>query len=190
MMDRFGAGKEAMQRKLGRKLVDEYGDAMLGVLTTVEHRLLEAVADQHDALDLAAVGVPEPEARADRLRELWLAQFEGRFPAFWVEHYADLENPEEAAQFADLDAEEWETTKAEWADRYRRNGMDLDDDDELAAAHTTARYGVTLAEFEQVVVEWPEDRQGEELQDVIAGPVERAISGIEAATDHLREREG
>lgn len=184
----LGGGREAMQRQLGQRLVEQYGDAILSIVTTVERRLLAAVADQHDALGLAGIEVPDPEVRAERLRDLWMAQFEGRFPAFWVEHYAPVENPGEAAQYADLDAGEWETTVGEWADRYRRQDV-TGTDVELAGAHTKARYGVPFEEFERVVVEWPEERPGEELQDVVAGPVERAISGVEQATDELRERE-
>jgi len=59
----------------------------------------------------------------------------------------------------------------------------------LAQGHVRKRYGVGLSEFERVVVEWPEGRQGEELQAVMAGPVQRAVGGIEHVNDHLRQQQ-
>jgi len=190
MPDRFSGGKEVMQRKMVKKfLQSDAAEAVLSILTQTEERLLAAVVDQHEVLGLEGAGeVPDPDQRAGTLRELWLAKVEGRFPEWWVEHYADLENRKEAAQFAAASSEEWATTKEEWADRLRRNGLE-GTDDELADGHVRRRYGVPLAEFKRQVVDWPDEREAEELQDVIAGPVERAISGVEAATDHLREQE-
>jgi hypothetical protein len=186
--DHFGGGRAAMQRKMAETfLQSDAAEAVLTILTRTENRLLEAVVEQHHLLDVdGPTDVPDPEDRAGRLRALWQAKIAGEFPAFWVEHYADLAHPEEAAQYADADPEEWQTTKTEWADRYRRNGM-TGTDDELAGAHTKTRYDVGLDEFERVVVEWPDGREGDELQDVIAGPVETAITGIEQVNDHLRE---
>lgn len=191
-MDALGGrvGKEALQRKMAEKFLEsDAAEALLSILTTVERRLVAAVVEQHDLLDVDGLDeVPDPDERAARLRSLWQAKMSGEFPAWWVEHYADLEHPGEAAQFANEAAEEWETTKGEWAARYRRQDME-GSDEELANAHTQARYGVPLDEFERVVIEWPDERHGDELQAVIAGPVEAAIGGIEASNDHLRERE-
>lgn len=192
MIDALGGrvGKEALQRKMAEKFLEsDAADALLSILTTVERRLVAAVVEQHDLLGVDGIDeVPDPDERRERLRALWEAKMSGAFPAFWVEHYSDLENAGEAAQFADEAAEEWETTKGEWAARYRRQSME-GSDEELANAHTRARYGVPLDEFERVVIEWPDDRHGDELQAVIAGPVVAAIEGIEASNDHLRERE-
>jgi hypothetical protein len=190
LSDRFGGGKDVMQQKMVQRVLDsEAAEAVLTILARTEHRLLTAVVEQHDLLGLDGPAAPlDPEERAERLRGLWEAKMAGEFPAFWVEHYADLDNPEEAAQFAAVDPEEWQTTKREWADRLRRNGLE-GDTNELAEGHVRKRYGVGLAEFERVVVEWPDGRASEELQAVLAGPVETAVAGIERANDHLRDRE-
>lgn len=181
MMDRF---KQAQRQKVAERVLEsEQADAVLSILTTAETRLLDAVAEQHQHLDVEdpVERVPDPDDRADAIREMAIAWVEDRFAAHWVERYSGLDNAAEAAEFADMSREEWETTKAEWAARYRRNGADGSDDD-LAGAHVAARYGVDLETFEQRVVEWPDDRKSDTVRDIMAGGIERALRGIEAST--------
>lgn len=190
MKNPFDSMRQSAKRQAAKQFLEgEAAEAVLRVLTTIEQRLLEAVVEQHDVLNLDGAGaVPDRDDRAAELRQLWLAKAEGRFPAWWVETYADVEHPGEAVQYAGLDADAWAEQLATWADRYREAGVD-GSDRLLANSHIKTRYGVGLEAFEEEVVEWSAERQSRELQRIMAGPVERAIGGIERATDQLRDQE-
>lgn len=183
---------QTIKRKMARQFIaSEKADAVLDVATTTETQLLSELQRTHDLLGLDGLeGVPDPDDRRAQLRQMWLAMIEGRFPEWWVEHCCPrLENPAEAAQYADLSDEEWQEQKAEWAERYRNNDVD-GDDDELAEAHIRHRYDVSLRTFRHLVVTWPEGRIADELERVAAAGVQTAYEGLERVNDELADREG
>lgn len=186
--DTLGQG---MKRKMAsRMLRSDRAEAVLDIAATAEHDLLAELQRTHDLLDLDHLDeVPAPADRREQLRQMWLAMLEDRFPQWWVEHCCPrLENPGEAAQYADLSDEEWQEQKAEWAARYRRNGLE-GDDDELAEAHVRKRYDVDLRTFRHLVVTWPENRVADEVEGITAGGVRAAKEGLERVNDELAERE-
>jgi hypothetical protein len=181
--DLKGAGKEQAAKRF---LNSDEARAAFEVLSEIETTLLESVRDQHDAIGLETIDedeLPSKEDRVGQLQQAAEAKVGGRFPEFVVETFLDdrLENADEAAAYADLSEEEWESTKAKWADNYREQGVE-GDDEELARAHVRTRYDVDLDEFYHLVVNWPEGREAAELQDLLASGVRMANQGINRTT--------
>lgn len=183
MEDLAGAGKEQAAKRM---LEREEARAAFEIVAEVEMTLLESVREQHAAIGLETIDeedLPSKEDRVEQLRQAAMAKAEGRFPEWLVEHKLEgvLENADEAASYADLSKEEWENTKAEWAERYREQDLEADDD-ELAKAHVRTRYDVDLDEFHHLVVKWPDGREAAELQEVLSSGVRMANQGIERTT--------
>ncbi|QFU83385.1 hypothetical protein [Natronorubrum aibiense] len=161
-------------------------EAFLSIVAHRERRIMEAVADLQEAVDAdieQLEGLPSVDDRVEQIRSMALAMIDESLPSWYVQEAMDLENAEEAAQYADLTAEEWETTKETWADRYREQGIE-GSVDELATAHIRARFDVDdLETFRQAVIEWPDDRQRAVLEEALAGGLEMAEQGIRDVTD-------
>lgn len=179
-----GMGDKGMAAMAKQILKSEGGKAMFSIITGAERGLVASVKEQHDALGIDEIGaLPDSEDRAEELYQLALAKVNGRFPAFAVENQygSRLDNAEEAAEFAALDVDEWEEQKAEWADRYRSQGVE-GTDEELAEAHVRARYDVDMATFETLVVDWSDDREARELERIVTAGLKTAQNGIDRTT--------
>lgn len=157
------------------------------LLAQEEEQLQEAVAELVEATgaDLD-VDVHDSEERSERLRAGLKGMVNGDVPGAWVAHETDLEHADEAAEFASADVDEWTEQCAEWAERWRDSGLE-GTDAELADAHIRSRYGVTKAAFEELVVEWDDDRVNDALRSMLAGPIEEATEQIEQAAETVRE---
>jgi|GEM_PF-1541124 len=166
-------------------------EAFLSIVAHRERRIMEAVVDLQEAADAdidVVEGVPSVDDRVEQIRSMALAMIDESLPSWYVQEAMDLENAEEAAQYADLTADEWETTKETWADRYREQGIE-GDVDELATAHVRARFDIDdLETFREGVVEWPDDRQRAVLEEALAGGLEMAEQGIEDVTEELEDQ--
>lgn len=181
----FGDFKRNQMESVARRYLEgEKGTAILSILTEMERVLNEEIRDQHEALGIETIEqLPSKEDRAEEIRQVALAHLNGQFPEHVVKTYLGdrLENVEEAAQFADLDEEEWQETKEDWAENYEEMGTE-GTVDELARAHVRTRYGVDLEEFYHLVVHWPEGRAGSEMESIIASGVRTAQNGIQRTT--------
>ncbi|AFO58429.1 MULTISPECIES: hypothetical protein [unclassified Natrinema] len=166
-------------------------EAFLSIVAHRERRIMEAVVDLQEAADAdidVIEGVPSVDDRVEQIRSMALAMIDESLPEWYIQEAMDLENAEEAAQYADLTEEEWETTKETWADRYREQGIE-GDVDELATAHVRTRFDVDdLETFRQAVIEWPDDRQRAVLEEALAGGLEMAEQGIENVAEELEDR--
>lgn len=184
--DRLGGMKQqGMEQAARRFLEGERGTALLSVLATAERALLEEIVTQHELLGVEEIGaLPTEEDRVEMLRELALAKLDGSLPAMWVEHFAPIEAREQAAAIADVD--DWQAVKERWADAHRDRGAE-GDVEQLADAHTRAVHGVDLETFEEIVVEWPDGREGAALEQVVASGVRAAHHGLEASNERLQE---
>jgi hypothetical protein len=152
------------------------------LLAQEEEQLQEAVDElvETPGADVA-VDVVDPEDRSGQLRAGLKAVVNGDVPEQWVREYAALEHADEAAQYAGAHDDAWQGQCAEWAERWRENGLE-GTDAELAEAFIRSRYGVPKDEFEAVVVEWDDDREKDALRQLLAGPLEDAQEQIRAAT--------
>lgn len=162
-------------------------EAFLSIVAHRERRIMEAVADLQEAVnddDIERLeGLPSVDDRVEQIRSMALAMIDDSLPAWYVEEAIDIDNAEEAAQYADLTDEEWQTTKETWADRYREQGVE-GGIDELATAHVRTRFDVDdLETFREAVVDWPSERQQAVLEEALAGGLEMAEQGIHDVTD-------
>jgi len=128
-------------------------------------------------------GLPSVDDRVEQ-NPLDGARDDRRLASPWyVEEAIDIDNADEAAQYADLSNQEWQTTKETWADRYREQGVEAGVD-ELAKAHIRTRFDVDDFEtFCEAVVEWPNERQQAVLEEALAGGLKMAEQGIRDVTD-------
>lgn len=128
-------------------------------------------------------GLPSVDDRVEQIRSMALAMIDDSLPSWYVEEAIDIDNADEAAQYADLSNQEWQTTKETWADRYREQGVEAGVD-ELAKAHIRTRFDVDDFEtFCEAVVEWPNERQQAVLEEALAGGLKMAEQGIRDVTD-------
>lgn len=164
--------------------------AVATIQANLEHDLLDAVADLHDAL-----GVEDPievtQDRADR-REALLEVAEHAsddFESYWFGEVAGYDNPEDAVALAGLSDEEWESQIATWADRYRSqtDAFATDSDRGIAREHVRRTFGVPLEEFEREVVDY---RRRDALKAVLAGNLTAGIQGVRQAADAARDQRG
>nr|WP_239642047.1 hypothetical protein [Natrinema versiforme] len=167
----------------------QQAEAFLSIVAHRERRIMEAVADLQEAVDDEDVepleGLPSVDDRVEQIRSMALAMVDDSLPSWYVEEAIDIENAGEAAQYADLTPEEWQTTKETWAERYRE--QDLEGTvDELATAHVRTRFDVEgLEEFREAVVEWPAERQKAVLEEALAGGLQMAEQGINEVAEGL-----
>nr|WP_245800514.1 hypothetical protein [Natrinema saccharevitans] len=169
----------------------QQAEAFLSIVAHRERRIMEAVADLQEAAgdDIEPIeGLPTVDDRVGQIRSMALAMIDGSLPSWYVtEAMHDLENAEEAAQYADQTAEEWQETKETWADRYREQGIE-GGVDELATAHVRARFDVDdLETFREAVIEWSDERRQAVLEEALAGGLEMAEQGIYEVAEDLEE---
>lgn len=118
----------------------------------------------------AGFGLPDSvEERQADLAEALNALSNESFKEWWFSERAPrlMENPETAAKFVGLSKSDWQTQIHAWADQY--HGADNPDwvdymtDAQLADHYARDKYGLTLAQFAQGVVEWNRKQQLIEL---------------------------
>ena len=157
--------------------------AILNVIANVETSLQESAGRAAIAHDVdSEIEVHDVEERVEMLRAGLQASMTGTIPQTWVKYCSDLENAEEAAEFANIDAEDWEQQCDEWATKWRDSGLE-GTDEQLAEAHIRQRYDVDKATFEETVVEWEEARAKEALEEMLAGPMEDVVEQVDAVAE-------
>lgn len=185
----FEGYKRKKMKSMAKKLLEsEHGEVALQILTTAERALLESVREQRRAmgLDDNVDELPSREDRAEQLRQLALAAIADEFPQHYVETYlrTRLDHVDDATQYADLDEDEWQTQKQQWADDLRDQGA-TGPDDALAGRFVEMRFGVSLDEFRELVVHWPEGREAQEMENIVASGVKTANHAINVHTQIL-----
>lgn len=187
----FDNYKRKKMKKVARKLLEsEQGKVALRILTTAEHALLQSVREQREAMGLDGdlEDLPSGDDRAEQIRQLALAAIADEFPRHYVETYLGhrLDLVDEAAEYADIDEDEWTDQKQRWADDLRDEGATGSDDD-LAARFVEMRYGVPIEDFYRQVVDWPDGREAQEIENIVASGVKTANHAINVHTEMLEQ---
>lgn len=162
---------------------------LVEAMATLERNRRTALAAHFDAagVDVDLPALPDHEERVDELLALIEARIAGDPWDYWVEYQAPdaLENVEQARQYAGLDGEEWSEKVDQWADTYReRFDTDGVSDCDLAGYHVDSQFGLSLDEFEDVVVEW---NPAEVLERAATGPQQDMTAAVVEATEQLQE---
>jgi len=167
--------------------------ALAGAFAAVERDQRAALREHADALgvDPEEVGLaaePDEEARIAELCAAVGARVTGNPWETWTEHVApeDLEG-DAAEAFAGVDAHEWDEERERIIDEWRSNDdLDTSDytDDDVLAADVQSRFGVTVDEFEEYVINYSPGRVFEEL---LAGEFEAHTEAIEALSEEVDE---
>lgn len=162
--------------------------ALAQVVAGVEHDLLDAVADLHDAqgLDDPVTVEGTAEERVDALLDLADAASDGDFQRYWFEEAADYDDYEAVEEFVGIGVDAWQAQIAEWAEMYREKAPAVADgrsDRDLAEYHVEGEFGVPLAEFEREVVEFSKRRA---LKQALAGNLLAGVEGVKRSADHAR----
>jgi hypothetical protein len=170
------AAKEVRNPKESEKV-----RTLVGTLAKIEEAQRRELIALHEALGLDELGdVVEHDHRVDELCDFIQAYTTGDLRAFWLEYYApEMERVEDAKAYLGLSDEEWEDQISRWAESYRANA-DLDEftDRDLAREHVMSRFGVSLGEFERMVVNWSPE---ETMEEAIAGPLQQNEDAIATA---------
>ncbi|QSG06461.1 hypothetical protein [Halapricum desulfuricans] len=187
----FEGYKRKKMKKMARKLLEsEQGKVALQILTTAERTLLQSVREQREAMGLDGDldELPSKEDRAEQIRQLALAAIADEVPRHYVETYLRdrLDHVDEAAEYADLDEDEWVAQKERWADQLRAQGA-TGSDEALAARFVEMRYDVPIEEFYQFIVDWPESREAQEIEAIVTSGLKSANQTINAHTEILEE---
>jgi len=158
----------------------------------IEHDLLDAVADLHQALDVddPVTVDTEPEGRVERLLDLAEAASDGELERYWFEEAGPYDDLAAVEEFVGLGDDAWEAQAEEWAEMYREKAPDVADgrsDRDLADYHVKGEFGVSLDEFEREVIGYSRRKA---LKDALVGNVLAGVQGIRRATDHARRQRG
>ncbi|WP_058366393.1 hypothetical protein [Haloparvum sedimenti] len=184
-----GMQQQALKRVLSNPEENERIRAYAGTLAAIEREQREAMRD-HFADDLGVdpeefdlVEPPEAEERISTLCRAIAAHMAGDPWNLWLEELApeELQNAEQAAEYAGMDDDAWSEQVTEWAAQYRDRAGDAvagRTDRELASVFIEDTFGVGLDTFEQAVVGFD---PGEVFREVVAAPLE---THTEAVTDY------
>jgi hypothetical protein len=188
----FGISKmRELQQMAQNPHESEMAHAFASIVANLEHDLLDAVEDLHDALD-----VDDPvrvegsrDERVERLLDLAEAAGNGDLEGYWFSEVADLDNPEEAVDFVGLTGEEWTGQIEAWGEMYREKAPEQFEgwtDREIAAWHVDGEHGVPLGEFEREVVGYS---RRSALKGALAGNFSVGIQGVHRAAEAVKSSE-
>jgi len=189
----FGVSKiRQLQQMAQDPKNSEMARSFASIIAHLEHDLLDAVEDLHDAQGIEdGVEVNQTvEERVDALLEVAEAAAGGDFETYWFGEVADFENAEDVASFAGLSEEDWHDQMDEWVAHYRDKAPEefVDQGDrEVVAWHVEETYGVPLAEFEREVVNYTRQMA---LRSALAGNIGAGIEGVRMAARHARSGDG
>jgi len=172
--------EKAKQKMMGKAMQNaepsekEAVQALAEVIAGLEHEQAQAIAALVDAAGLDLDVHHDQQVREQQLLDTADAVAQQRLPEYALGQL-DVEGTEKAMQH--LGSDEWPEQKREWYKMYRERGVvdgppvdDATDEDVDRAAklHVPEVFGLSLAEFEQYVVNW--DR-GAAVEELLAGPL-------------------
>jgi hypothetical protein len=162
----------------------EKAQALANIVATLENDQLDATEELYRSIGIETdVDRPGVDDRREELLGAVEAMTNGDLRAWFFSSEGPaarwLDQPEDAAAYADLEPEEWRDQIERWADTYRSQGVgdDLSDGD-VAARHVERKFGVDIDTFEQQVVEWS---PGAALEHVVA----RRFVAVEQNIRHM-----
>mgnify|MGYP000321383693 CR=1 FL=1 len=189
----LGLQDRAMKQMVSNPEENEQIRAYASIVAGIERDHREKMRDHAEALgvDPSEVGLDEPpdtEERVTALAKAVGAHVVGDAWGLYVDQLApdELQNTDRAAEFAAIDADEWDAQIEEWAEGFRdRAGDAVADrtDRDLAGVHVEETFGVPLDVFEEEVVEF---EPGRVFQQVAAGPIETGIDAIGDLTERVQ----
>lgn len=165
--------------------------ALAEILAEIETAQRDAVMDQREAAGIDPDDGREridKEARTSEILDLVDGYGPGGRPLseVWLARCAEIDgDPAALSHYASMDGDQWEQQIERWADTYRNSAGEIDATDrDLADHHISKKWGVSLSEFERIVIEFdPSDA----LEDLLAGPSEATERAIKANTEALAE---
>jgi len=177
--DALGDAANPKQAMAKRFFESEMFESYLWVFAQRERQLVERVRRLEDAHGVDHIEeIPEPGERVLQVRDFAGAMVSGDAPEWGVENLGVVDNPEEAVEYVDMDADAWSEQQTKWAEALRETGEE-GEDEELADRYVRARFGVSLEEFESVVVEWDDEDRQALVEEVLAGGVDLAGEGVD-----------
>lgn len=183
----IGDAKKRMVRRVLSNVTPsqtDQGKAAAEILSGWEAEADSAVRHLRGALDLPTDEPLDERERKDELLAAADAAAAGEFGR-WLLDNSGIENPDRAAAYLGMDADEWDDQLDEWADHYRDAGATGSTED-LADAHVREVFGIGLDTFESTVVEW--DKQAE-IQSFAIEPLRSRFREIEDLAERLDDQE-
>lgn len=190
----FGS-EQAKRLKQTMEMVKNPGEsemmqALATVIATHEHEQIERVEELHDAVGIEGIErTRDVDDRKEQLLGLIEAMAGGDIGSYWLDEVASehIENADDAAPYLGMEADDWEQQIEQWAEQYRQRSDEAADytDRELADTHVSSKWGVSLGEFEEEIIDWT---AGEALETMLSGNLKAVSTGIEAATEELESQ--
>lgn len=196
-MDPLGGAKEQMLRRFMAQITPSehpIGQSLAEAVATFEHRQAAAVVELIEAADLDVEHAHNAEDRKDTLLSLADALLEDDLKAWWFDEIGSqhLEEADHARSYASLEEDEWSEVKRDWYQRYHEAGVvdvpleDVDEErvEEISERHVEDRFGVSLSEFEDIVIRWDKGRVTEQL---LGGVFDRHTRIIQLAAEEIED---
>lgn len=193
------AGKEKMAKRMMSQITPSETpvvQAVANAISTVEHRQAAALDYALGIADIDGQLQHDPQERQRTVLSLADAVAEQRVQSWWFEEIGPhiLDQPERAQGYVGLSSDEWHDQLRRWYQRYHDAGVvekPLTDADpaeigEVADRHIRETFGVSLREFVATVVTWS---KGEQLQDVLFGPIQRNTSLVYRLAEEIEQRD-
>lgn len=191
----LGGAKQKMAERMMSQITPSetpIARAAVGTLTEYEARQTTALVELIEAADVDAQLEYDRERRAQMLLGLIDAIADRRVQEWWFDVVGPqvMDNPDKARQYAGLDAEGWREQIREWYSLHYEAGTISTPIDEatpgeigdVAARHVRDVYGLSLPDFVATVVNW---HRGEQIQPILAGPIERNNQVIRNVADGI-----
>ncbi|KAA9399670.1 hypothetical protein [Haloarcula sp. CBA1129] len=190
MMDKIKQIREA-KAELENPHESDRINAIAEILAEIESAQRRAVVNQREALgidpDDGRTGI-DKDGRQAEIIDVVDAQTPGgpSLAEVWLEQCVESVDgdPAALAHYSAMDSDEWTEQIERWADTYRNaeSGEIEASDRDLADHHISQKWGVSLSEFEQTVVQF---NAATALEDLLAGPSKETEQAIEANTEVL-----
>jgi len=152
------AVKSEMMGQLAKQaLGSDEMEAIAEIVAAQEAELLKEVAKLQEAVEgERRIDVPDVKERTETLVMIAEAMISGNAEQLFRTKFLDqhFKNPDRAAGYIGIDAEDWDDQIRTWADTYREQAGGLSDwtDRQIAELHVKDTFGVTLDRFEEEVV--------------------------------------
>ncbi|WP_240532179.1 hypothetical protein [Halomicrobium mukohataei] len=178
-----------MKKQLDNPHDSEKIRAAARVLAEMENRPRESYIDVMETAGMEPETDPlDIESRVDELCDVIAAKVPGgpSMIEVWLSNCLpddiETDDPQTLLTYAEMDRGEWEGQVARWADtvRHQQDGLDGYDDRLLADKHVQGHWGVSLARFEQAVVELDDQRA---MEDLLGEPTDETVDAIESLTE-------
>jgi len=168
--------------------------SIASIIAQLEHSQAQALARGIQAGELDVGITHDVEDRAEQLLDTAEAIRDQDLAGYWFESVVEIDRPELAQDYVDLEGDEWREQLEKWYSKYYEMGVvdvplegaDRADIGHVAAMHVGKMFDVSLREFVVGVINWDREKA---IRRLLAGNIEEHTQIIHLLAEELEERQ-